>query len=384
MGTTFLFKNSFFAFIFRNIKTFCVLMGLFLLHHSSFAQVRVPVKIDTSQQKIKVLYNFINAYMQKDTINNEMWHPKYKNRKIHDYTMDWTWGEFTPRQISKRFDIELSELQCINDTLSYFKISTKSKSDKNQNSHCNVYKYYIVKIGDTYYLDNCKEYDSDRFRRYSTKNLEFYISPFYKIEKNKMEAASKVLDTMYSLLKRPNLKKPIAYYMCSSEEELNNLSNIVIWDGGLGGFTNIPEAYVVAINDNPIYTHEFIHAILGQGANCFFLQEGIASLYGGMNKGAISYQKGLEELREGYKTEKYSFDDLYFRKVKQQYSSSLTYTFAAVFCKYLIENYGLDYFYKLYYDPEITSNNFLEMLVKKTGKNKKQLKEAVEKLILKK
>lgn len=357
------------------------LMILALAQIQSKAQLYVPVKIDTSQAKTKSLYLFINDYMKKDTISNEMWHPKYKHKKRPDNNMDWIWGQYTPKKIARTFNLELAELQKVNDTLSYFKLSAKSKPDKENYSYTNVYKYYIVEKEGKYYLDNCKPYDTDRFRKHETKNIHFYVSPFYTIDKRKMEDASKTLDALYLKFKKPHLKKPIDYFMCATEEELNNLSNIVIWDGGFGAFTNIPEAYVVAINDNPDYKHEFIHAILGLGANCFFLQEGIASLYGGTDKGKASYEDGLKELRSCYGAGKCDFDNLYLRQVQQQYSSSLTYAFAAVFCKYLIDNYGMDYFYKLYYDKEITSDNFLEILIKKTGKSKAEIKKEIEKLI---
>ncbi len=197
-----------------------------------------------------------------------------------------------------------------------------------------------------------------------------------------MSKASDQLESLYVQLKRPRLKKPIDYYLCSTEEELNNLSNIIIWNGGLGGYTNIPEGFIVAINNNPVYKHEFVHAILGSSANCFFLQEGIAVLYGGMDKGAKSYEKGIQELKSCYATGQCNFDNLYAREVKQQYSSSFTYTFAAAFCKYLIDNYGLDYFYKLYYNKEITTENFMEKVSETTGKSQAEIRNGVEKLIL--
>ena len=363
------------------MKFLYFLIILALVKTQSSAQLNVPVKIDTSQAKIKSLYLFINDYMKQDTISNEMWHPKYKHKKSPDNNMDWTWGQYTPKKIASIFNLELSELQKVNDTLSYFKISAKSKPNKENYSYTNVYKYYIVEKEGKYYMDNCKPYDSDRFRKYETKNIHFYVSPFYTINKRKMKEASKTLDALYIKFKKPHLKKPIDYFMCAAEEELNNLSNIIIWDGGLGAFTNIPEAYVVAINNNPDYKHEFIHAILGLGANCFFLQEGIASLYGGMDKGKTNYEEGLKELRLCYQAGKCDFDKLYLREVEQQYSSSLTYTFAAVFCKYLIDNYGLDYFYELYYDQKINSDNFLKTLIRKTGKSKEEIKKEIEKLI---
>ena len=103
-----------------------------------------------------------------------------------------------------------------------------------------------------------------------------------------------------------------------------------------------------------------------------------------MNKGATSYTQGIKELQQCYQRGDCNFENLYAREVKQQYSSGLTYTFAAAFCKYLIGNYGMDFFYKLYYNKEITTKNFMEKVSQKTGKSPEQLKKGVEKLILSK
>ncbi|WP_316751774.1 hypothetical protein [Pedobacter gandavensis] len=146
-----------------------------------------------------------------------------------------------------------------------------------------------------------------------------------------MSKSSEQLKTLFVQLKRPRLKKPIDYYLCSTEEELNNLSNIIIWDGGLSGYTNISEGFIVAINNNPVYKHEFVHAILGQNANCFFLQEGIATIYGGMDKGVKSYEKGIEELKSCYATGQCNFDNLYDREVIQHYGEQVDLYFCSSF-----------------------------------------------------
>ncbi|TDO20327.1 hypothetical protein [Pedobacter duraquae] len=354
---------------------------ILLLALNSSAQITISSKIDTSKTNNAQLIKFINTYFQKDSISKTMWHPKYKNKVVWDYSMDWIWGTWSPKKISTKFDLELVELQKVNDTLSYFKISAASKPEIMHEKFTNVYKYYVVNINGKYYLDNCKPYDQTRFTEYKTKNINFYSSPFYHIPPAKMKAAAVELEKLNKQLKRPAITKPIDYFLCATEEELNNLSNIVIWNGGLGGYTNIPERFIVAISDNPDYKHEFVHALLGTGANCFFLQEGMASLYGGMDEGAKTYEQGIKELKECYNSGDCNFEKLYARNIGQKYSSSLTYTFAAACCKYLINNYGLEYFYKLYYNKDITSENFLEKVSNITGKTPKDFRTGMEKLL---
>ena len=351
-------------------------------YFSSNAQIKLNSKIDTANIEKGQLYQFIVSYFQKDTISNEKWHPKYNGKQTYDYTMDWLWSHRTPKKLAKVMNLELVELQLVNDTLAYCKILARSKSEIPGESYSNVYKLYIVKINGEYYFDNCKNYDSNRFKKFETKNINFYVSPFYNIDTKKMKYASRKLDILYKELKKPRLAKSIDYYMCSTEDELNNLSNLLIWDGGLGAYTNIPEGFIVAVNDDPVYSHEFVHAILGASANCFFLQEGIAVLYGGLDKGTKSYEDGVADLKACYQTGGCTFENLYERKVEQKYNSNLTYAFAGAFCKYLIDTYGLEFFYKLYYNKEITTANFIEKITEITGESKREIVKGVEKIIL--
>ena len=363
-------------------KTF-VLLTLLIFAINCSAQIRVSAKIDTSKKTTLLQYQFIKSYMNKDVISKDLWHPKYKNKEVWDYSMDWIWGAWTPKKICAKFDIELVELQQVDDTLSYFKITATSDPKVMKEQFTNVYKFYVVKHQGQYYLDNCKDYDNSRFAMYKTKNINFYSSPFYHIGKAKMNAASLQLERLNQQLQRPAMTRPIDYYLCATEEELNNLSNIVVWNGGLGGYTNIPERFIVAISDNPDYQHEFVHALLGPSAHCFFLQEGMASLYGGIEKGSKTYDQGIAELKACYAAGNCTFEKLYARDIDQKFSSSLTYTFAAACCKYLIDNYGLTYFYKIYYNKAITTENFMEQISSITGKSQTELKAGIEKLILK-
>jgi hypothetical protein len=198
-----------------------------------------------------------------------------------------------------------------------------------------------------------------------------------------MQNASESLDSLCKALKQPLPKKALEYYMCSNEEELNKLANIVIWNGGLTGFTNSQDGYIVGINDNPKYLHEFVHAVLKWGADCFFLQEGMATLYGGGNKGKVSYKQGVKELNDCYDKGGCNFDKLVAREVDSRYSSMLSYSFAAVCCRYIIDNYGMDFLYKLYYDKSINSENFFTKLSEKTGKSNDELKSSIESIIIK-
>lgn len=348
-------------------------------------KINIVNKIDTSNQKIKNLYLFINDYMNQDTISNEYWNPKYKTISKYNYNsfIDWIWRSKSPAWIKQHFSIKLVELDTLSDTLAYFKLFLYSNSDTINviPNYNNVYKYYINKINGKYYLDNCKEYETRNFISYKTKNIYFHLSPLLIIDTLQMIKASNQLDDLCKSLNRKPPDSPFNYYMCSSENEMNIICNIVMWDGRQGGFTDTEEKFVVSITKNVFYQHEFIHILLGKGAPCFFLSEGIATLYGGPSQ-FTTYQEGLNQLKECYQTGKCNFDNLYDRKISNAQNSNPTYIFAAAFCQYLIETLGLKKFYELYYDKDITTLNFLEKVKEYTHKTKEEIKTGIEKIIL--
>lgn len=347
------------------------------------AQISVPLKVDTSKIEIKELYLFVEKVMAQETITKELWNPKYRNAKYYNYNyfIDWIWRSLPPKTITDKFDVRLVELQIINDTLSYFKLEV-SNNDTTNIAMFNIYKYYIVKQNDTLYLDNCKEYDSYIFNQIETENIIFHISPFINISKSDLETASKEFDLLQIELGYLSNRTKVEYYMCSNESEMNMLSNIVVWNGGVGGFTNMESKYVVAISNNPFYKHEFVHVILGKGAPCFFLGEGIASLIGGLNENT-TYNEGLTELKDCFKSGRCNFDNLYERKVGNNYNMNPTYAFAAVFCKWLISEVGLNVFYEMYYDNSINTNNFLDKVIERTGKSENEARTEIINLITK-
>lgn len=347
--------------------------------------MNIAYKIDTANVKIASLYHFVNNFINQDSINKRYWDPKYKNTEDYNYSffIDGLWKYKSPRWITKHFYVKLVELDTINDTLAYFKILIFSNNDstyiyKNQS---NVYKFYIVgKIGN-YYLDNCREYESRNYFSYSTKNIYFHCSPFLKNDTLEMIKASNQFDSLCLKLSKPPPGTPLQYYMCSNEGEMSILCNIDIWDGRVGGITNLQDKIIISITNKVFYPHEFIHAILGHGNNCIFLQEGIAAYFGGLSQ-YTDYKTGLLELKQCYKEGRCNFDDLYALKITNLYNSNPLYSFAGALTQYLIETIGLKKFYELYYNKQITNANFLEKVQLVTHKSKEEIKTGVEKIIL--
>jgi hypothetical protein len=363
--------------------TFLCLFICFSL--STKAQLNIALKIDTGNAKIAGLYHFINNYLlvPEDSVRKQYWNPKYKNfTDYYNYSnfIDWIWRGYKPSYLNREFHIKLTELDTINDTLSYFKIMFYSKDLIDTLKCAGVYKYYITARNGNYYLDNCKDYETRDFYSFKTKNIHFFVSPFIKADTVEMLQSSRKVDSLCNRLSRNSPANPFSYYMCSNQNELLIISNIVSGEQYVGGYTNMEARYIVSITNKPFYPHEFIHVILGKGASFFITGEGIASLYGGLSK-QTTYCQGVQELQECYHSGRCNFDNLFGRKVYNLRNNNPTYAFAAVFCQYIINTAGISAFYTLYYDKEITDANFMDKVSRLIHKNKEEIRKGVEKLL---
>ena len=173
--------------------------------------------------------------------------------------------------------------------------------------------------------------------------------------------------------------------MCSSEEEMNNLSNIVCWFGGVQGYVNYENNTIIGITSNPSYLHEFVHILLGRGkSSSLFLVEGIASLYGGPGI-LISLEDGLRVVNEYLFKNPNDFQLLLEKKIQGAYNDVYSYTVGAIICKLLIQNFGIDGFMKFYNNPKINDGNLIEFIAVEMKISKKdvenKLKESINEII---
>lgn len=272
----------------------------------------------------------------------------------------------------------ISELEILNDTLSYCKIEVSTP----EGHHYLTYKYYIVDVNGKLFLDNCLPYELARFKFITTENLDFYVSPFHVVDERLYKTASKAIDSLYRVLKPDAKKDKFRVFMCSSIEEMNILSNMTKYYGYVGGFANMGAKYAVYTYDTPIHKHEFVHMILGKTkGKGFILGEGIASLYGGLSP-QVSYADGKKQLKRGYEDSQYNFEQLYTRKIFNARDNTPSYTTAAVVCEYIQRDFGIEKLLEFYYDPNINDKNLLAELSTLKNITEDDLIKKIEKIIL--
>lgn len=316
--------------------------------------------IDTSALDIKPKIEFLNKYFSADSNLEAFWHPKYLSVNQYNYSelVDGISRNFTPKLMIQQFSVEVTEIEVLNDSLSYFKFFLSSDTD----CHIIQYKYYLIEIEGRYYIDNCKDHESWRFNIVETPNIVFFVSPWQEVDSVELFEASVKLDSISKFLK-PDEKIPqIESYLCSSMEEMNLLTNMTHYYGYVGGFTHMDRNFIVSHNAPPGYIHEFIHIILGRtGGGSFFLGEGVASYLGGPSH-IVSYKDGLKYLRDCFDTGRCTFDLLFDREIYNPRDNIPTYAFAGAICDFIVSTYGWEYFLSLYYDKTVTDENLIDRI----------------------
>ncbi|GAA4182791.1 hypothetical protein GCM10022218_40470 [Sphingobacterium ginsenosidimutans] len=374
----------------RNIKQFKmrkILLFLFwniiLLCGNYLKAQNVYEVIDSTDIKIEARINFIRNYFAGDREQaKEFWHPKYQQKKDYNYAVfiDAVSRNFSPKDIRKNNKLLISELEMLNDTLSYCKIEVFTLDGL----HYLTYKYFIIDINGKLFFDNCLPYELSRFQNVPTEYLDFYISPYHTISRSALTSASKTVDSLYNVLRPGQNKEKFKIFMCSNIEEMDILSNMTKYYGYVGGFTNMEEKYAVYAYDSPIHKHEFVHLILGKRSGMgYILGEGIPTLYGGVSP-QISYYEGRMELQEGYRKALYNFEKLYNREISNAKNNVPSYTIAAVVCEYIRRKFGLDELLALYYNPNINDDNLLVELARKSLITKERLIDEIEVIIFEK
>ena len=320
----------------------------------------VYTTIDTTNFEMADRIKFIKTYYNQETDYKKFWHPKYKNYKSCNYSelVDGISRNFSPKRMRDNFDIEITEIQTLNDTLSYFKVLLSDKSDP----HILEYKNYMVKIDGKYYLDNCKEYEKYKFNCFKTPYITFYTSPWIYADTTKMVEASNSLLMLHSKLTPDKPLRCIESFICSSVEEMNLITNMTHYYGYVGGCAQMDDNFIVSHRGSLDYTHEFIHLLLGPPAgSSFFLGEGVASYYGGLNY-KTPYKEGLSYLKDCFAEARCTFDLLLAKKIYNQRDNTPGYAFAALLTDFIINNYGYSYFMSLYNNPEVTDETLLNVI----------------------
>jgi hypothetical protein len=344
-----------------DMKRYILFIVVFINYKFALSQL-ISVSINQDNEQIKARLKFIRSYFNDKSDIRKYWLPRGDATDQYNYStlVDGISRYYAPWQMLKYFQVEITELQILNDSLSYYKFILSNKKDK----HIVEYKYYIVKRDGVFYIDNCMHYEKRKFVHVNTPLIDYFISSWLKYDTVQLMNASKKLDSLSKLLVPKKTPTKIVSFICASTEEMNLLTNMTHYYGYVGGFTHLDCQFIVSHNAPPDYIHEFIHVILGEtSGNSFILGEGIASYFGGPSYN-FNYSDALLYLKDCFESGRCTFDLLLQKKIFNPRDNYPTYSFAAVLCDYIINAYGYNYFYSLYNNKEISDDNLIEKICK--------------------
>jgi hypothetical protein len=312
--------------------------------------IKVASKVATDSIYNKPYIQFFKDYIRTADSNTEksFWISGLRN-KTYNYIPNFL---KIPSQSVKDKNVSMIELYHFDSSLSYIKFALENKKTPDAISTITL-KYYIVKKDGKLYFDNCMNYEfNTKFSKLETKHINIYQSSTNKLEVNAFDNINLTLDSLMIYLKLKPLTKKIDYYICTSEEELNHMHNIISWDKKYNVFTNNNEVYTLR---NQSATHEFANILLGTNtSNSSLLKNGIITHLSGINP------ETKKSLKEYTKNSKDIFEEMLTPKPSR--SQNLDFAFSASVVKYIIDNYGMEYFLHLYNDKQVTNKSLFQFI----------------------
>lgn len=351
----------------KNMKK--LLMIIFcLLSIQSYGQ-SVYEAIDTNNVAIAKRIEFVRSYYNSSTKEDAkiFWHPKL--RDIQNYNFGTNIEAYSrnnvPRRIRDVLKLEIIELEILNDTLSYVKIEMNDP----RFGIVATLKYYMVEDDGTIYLDNAINYERHRFILHKTPNIDYYASPYKSVTDEELMRGSEVIDSLYDVLLTRRDRKRLEVYLCSNIEEMNIVGNMSKYYGRQGGYANSEANFAVYMYESPIHKHEFVHIILsGTKPHNFILDEGIATLFGGLNPGQ-SYGDGRRLVRDCLKSQSCRIEDL----ISNRNVLTLNYSMWALICEYIIKKLCKGKLFDMYYDERINEKNLISKVCDMLNISERQL-----------
>ena len=178
----------------------------------------------------------------------------------------------------------------------------------------------------------------------SSSHFRFFIKPGQKMLETKIAQAESLYENLCNLY-GVSFKNKVEVYVCSTGNEVDQLSGLGKWSG----ISFVPAEIIFyggpAINS---FKHEFVHIVnykwLGRFPG-FFFTEGFACAYG--NFGNLSQNAFLSRTRQLLLSQEIPpLDSLLSNTAKINYNN--LYPIAGSFVKFLIDNYGVEKLERLF------------------------------------
>jgi len=349
-----------------------IIASWFLTGLSASGQVRLAItaRVDTNQANVRNIYRLLANYLNShpDSLyNNPYWRAMEVQEQVvqrhervdlaspfmfFDMTAKQTLTTYQPTLLS----VEPVESKYVIRILLYAQTPPKWVTDSHWNPPF-ILRYYAARATDGQWkLENCWSNELTTWRTHSTPWITFHYPPTFKFDPARAQQASVFCDSLSTALHLADAK-PFDYYVMNSEEELGRLFNFDYWLAYNTGFTQKMYNRTFSARGREQHLHEFVHMLYHPVAN-YFLAEGIATYFGGVD-GYTPYQQTLHEVAQDLiRQPKITFEDIYANKFKYPTNSNPRYAAGALVYALVAARHGASGFAQL----EASGNTYASLL----------------------
>lgn len=351
-----------------------LLVACWLLGTLPAAQAQIPVRltarVDTTQATTKAIYQLLVQYLNSrpDSLYaNPYWQAAEADMQVRqrqervdlaapflffDMSAKMTLATYQPTVLS----IEPSGAKYVARVLLYAETPPKWVKESHWNPPFLLRYYAAQDAAGQWKLENAWSNILAGWSVYRTPWIMFRFPPTFAFTPAKADRASAFCDSVVTALHLTNAK-PFDYYVMNSEEELGHLFNFDYWLAYQTGFTQKAYNRTLSGRGREQHLHEFVHMLYHPVAN-YFLAEGIATYYGGVD-GYTPYQQTLRQVAADLaRHPEVTFQDLYTNKFKYPTNSNPRYAAGALVYALVYAKAGLAGFPQL----EASENTYTSLL----------------------
>jgi hypothetical protein len=299
-------------------------------------------RVDTTDAEVKKVYKLWQKHLSHhpDKIyDNPFWSEQQKE-KWHDYDISrrWTYGYElgNDMNIHDAFGLKPRVLS-IEKQENKYAIKTlyaPNNLEKSQEIY-SIQRVYAGKENGEWKLFSALPILTDDWQHKQVGDIEYIYPPNFEFDENEAQDSAnfvKELTQKFNI----TLSEPINYYLATSFMEMAKISGLdYAWDGNDGrGYPKNNQVFVGTGSEK--YPHELVHAIFKDYELSTFVDEGLATYYGGMG------EKSFDQLIQTVAEKISSNESLTLDKVLtgQRISSQIYYVSGAVLVKAAEEKGG--------------------------------------------
>lgn len=321
-----------------------LLIIAFFLNGNAQELIDLPTapRVDTTDAEVQSIYKLWQKHLSNhpDQIYDNPYWSEQQKEKWHDYDISrrWTYGYELANgmNLHDAFGLKPRVLSIEKkDSLYAIKTLYAPKNLENSQEIYSIQRVYASKENGKWKLFSVLPFMTNDWKRKKIGDIQFIYPANFTFDEKKAQSSSNFVRQLTNKF-NINLSDPINYYLAPSFVEMAKISGLdYAWDGNDGrGYPKNNQVFVGTGSET--YPHELVHAIFKDYELHPFVDEGLATYYGGIG------QKPFDELVQSVAQKVSSDESLTLSKTLsgQRISSQVYYVSGAIFIKAVEEKGG--------------------------------------------